>query len=66
MRWFLIAFAILLLSRPLATRANDTTKYVQKQDVVYAEIVKEGGGHPWLTIPIEVGRMADWFDKQLK
>lgn len=29
-------------------------------------IVKEGGGHPWLTLPIEVAVMADWFDKQLK
>lgn len=28
-------------------------------------IVKKGGGHPWLTIPIEVAVMADWFDKQL-
>jgi acetyl esterase/lipase len=29
-------------------------------------IVKEGGGHPWLTMPVEVAIMADWFDKQLK
>ena len=29
-------------------------------------IVKQGGGHPWLTLPIEVAVMADWFDKQLK
>ncbi len=28
-------------------------------------IVKPGGGHPWLTIPMEVKVMADWFDKQL-
>jgi acetyl esterase/lipase len=28
-------------------------------------IVKEGGGHPWLTIPLEVKVLADWFDKQL-
>jgi len=27
--------------------------------------VKEGGGHPWLTIPVEVGQLADWFDKRL-
>ncbi len=26
-------------------------------------IIKEGGGHPWLTIPVEVAKMADWFDK---
>ena len=29
-------------------------------------IVKEGGGHPWLTLPVEVALMADWFDKQFK
>ena len=29
-------------------------------------IVKQGGGHAWLTIPVEVATMADWFDKQLK
>ncbi len=28
-------------------------------------IIKEGGGHPWLTLPEEVVIMADWFDKQL-
>jgi len=28
-------------------------------------IVKKGGGHPWLTLPLEVKRMADWFDRQL-
>ena len=28
-------------------------------------IIKEGGGHPWLTLPEEVKIMADWFDKQL-
>ena len=28
-------------------------------------IVKEGGGHFWLTIPEEIIRLADWFDKQL-
>ena len=28
-------------------------------------IIKEGGGHPWLTIHEEVAIMADWFDKQL-
>jgi acetyl esterase/lipase len=28
-------------------------------------IVKPGGGHPWLTIPEEVLKLADWFDKQL-
>ena len=29
-------------------------------------IVKQGGSHPWPTLPIEVAVMADWFDKQLK
>ena len=29
-------------------------------------IVKEGGGHPWLSLPEEVVVMADWFDKKLK
>lgn len=28
-------------------------------------IVKSGGGHPWFTLPIEVAKLADWFDKQL-
>lgn len=28
-------------------------------------IVKSGGGHPWLTIPEEVAKLADWFDRQL-
>ncbi len=29
-------------------------------------IVKPGGGHPWLTLPEEVQKLADWFDKQLE
>jgi acetyl esterase/lipase len=29
-------------------------------------IVKKGGGHPWMTIPLEVKVLADWFDTQLK
>jgi acetyl esterase/lipase len=28
-------------------------------------IVKPGSGHPWLTLPLEVAVMADWFVKQL-
>lgn len=28
-------------------------------------IVKRGGGHPWLTIPVEVALMAKWMDQQL-
>lgn len=29
-------------------------------------IIKKGGGHPWLTIPKEVGVIADWMDGRLK
>jgi dipeptidyl aminopeptidase/acylaminoacyl peptidase len=37
-----------------------------KQANVPAElVVKQGGGHPWLTIHEEVKLLADWFDKQL-
>lgn len=28
-------------------------------------IVKQGGAHPWPTLPEEVKVMADWFDRQL-
>lgn len=28
-------------------------------------LVKEGGGHPWLTLPEEVEVLAKWFDQQL-
>lgn len=28
--------------------------------------VKEGGGHPWMTIYEEVALMSDWFDAKLK
>ncbi len=34
-------------------------------DVSAELVLKEGGGHPWLTIHEEVGRIADWFDQQL-
>jgi acetyl esterase/lipase len=27
--------------------------------------IKEGGGHPWMTIPEEVAKMGDWFDSKL-
>lgn len=37
-----------------------------KQAGVPAElIVKEGGGHPWLSLHEEVRVLVDWFDKQL-
>ena len=37
-----------------------------KKATVPAElIVKEGGGHPWLTLHEEVQLVAEWFDKQL-
>ena len=29
-------------------------------------IIKKGGGHPWFTIPKEVGVIADWMDERLK
>jgi acetyl esterase/lipase len=29
-------------------------------------IVKEGGGHPWMTMSVEVAVLADWFDQQLQ
>ena len=38
---------------------------LQAENVDAKLIVKKGGGHPWLTIPIEVAKLADWFDKQL-
>ena len=38
---------------------------LQKHDVPVELIVKKGGGHPGLTIPQEVAKMADWFDRQL-
>lgn len=28
-------------------------------------VIKKGGAHPWLTIPVEVALLANWFDKQL-
>lgn len=28
-------------------------------------VIKPGGGHPWLTLPEEVAKMADWFDGRL-
>ena len=28
-------------------------------------VIKPGGGHPWLTLPEEIRKMADWFDQQL-
>lgn len=38
-----------------------------KQAGVPAElIVKEGGGHPWLTMHEEVKVMSDWFNRQLE
>lgn len=28
-------------------------------------VIKPNGGHPWLTLPEEVAKMADWFDQKL-
>ncbi len=38
---------------------------LKKENVPVELVIKPGGGHPWLTIPVEVGKMADWFEKQL-
>ena len=38
---------------------------LQEQGVSAELILKEGGGHPWLTIHEEVAVLANWFDKQL-
>jgi acetyl esterase/lipase len=38
---------------------------LQAANVPVQLIVKEGGGHPWVTIPEEVAKLADWFDQQL-
>ncbi|MCC6493864.1 MAG: alpha/beta hydrolase [Pirellulales bacterium] len=38
---------------------------LQQAGVPVELIVKPGGGHPWFTIPVEVAKLADWFDKQL-
>ena len=38
---------------------------LKRHDVPAELIVKSGGGHPWLTIPVEVMKLADWFDEQL-
>jgi dipeptidyl aminopeptidase/acylaminoacyl peptidase len=36
---------------------------LKAKDIPAELIIKEGGGHPWMTIPVEVAKMADWFDK---
>ena len=38
---------------------------LQAQKVPATLIVKEGGGHPWLTIHEEVALLADWFVDEL-
>jgi dipeptidyl aminopeptidase/acylaminoacyl peptidase len=38
---------------------------LQEQGVSAELILKEGGGHPWLTIHEEVAMLSDWFDRQL-
>ena len=53
----------------------DTVVPMQQSEVMLAAlkkagvpaelIVKQGGGHPWLTLHEEVQVVADWFDKQL-
>jgi dipeptidyl aminopeptidase/acylaminoacyl peptidase len=39
---------------------------LKKAGVPAELIVKQGGGHPWLTLHEEVQLVADWFDKQLE
>jgi acetyl esterase/lipase len=39
---------------------------LQTANIPVTLIVKEGGGHPWLTIPEEVVKLADWFDERLE
>ena len=29
-------------------------------------VVKPGAGHGWLTLPLDMSTIADWFDKYLK
>jgi len=38
---------------------------LKKAGVPAELIVKQGGGHPWLTLHKEVQLVANWFDKQL-
>lgn len=38
---------------------------LQSNGVSAELILKEGGGHPWLTIHQEVAILAEWFDQQL-
>lgn len=38
---------------------------LQAAGVPVTLIVKEGGAHPWPTIPEEVAKLADWFDERL-
>ena len=40
-------------------------KALKEEDVSAELIVKKGGAHPWLTIPVEVAKLADWMDVKL-
>lgn len=40
-------------------------KALQEKGTKAELIVKKDGGHPWLTIPEEVKKLADWFDQEL-
>jgi acetyl esterase/lipase len=48
------------------SHSQKLVKAIQDADGSAELIVKQGGGHPWLTLPVEVALMADWFDKKLK
>jgi acetyl esterase/lipase len=52
---------------PIVPLAQSTTMVEKLREHGFeAElVVKPGGGHPWLTIPLEVLQLADWYDKQL-
>ncbi len=42
------------------------TEVIRKAGGQAELLVKEGGGHPWLTIPEEVAKLSGWFDKVLR
>jgi len=47
-------------------QSQDMVKALTKAGNEASLIVKKGGGHPWLTLSMELIDMADWFDKQLR
>ena len=47
------------------SQSEKLRKALEDQGVPAKLILKEGGGHPWLTIHEEVAVIADWFDSHL-